>query len=181
MIQSTFLVLHCQLGNEIPYTDWLQASTGAQKHLIPTKLDRIAHAAGGELRGAASSTAMDRVCTDSRGASPGDLFVALQGQQADGHRFLADAFRNGATAAMVSKDRLNSIAVEPGWPLIVVSDPLRGLQALARAHRHEYFERVLAITGMPVAMASGITRPKPSNTLGNTNTWQACISRTTAA
>ena len=115
--------------------------------MIPTKLDRIAHATSGELRGAASSTAIDRVCTDSRGASPGALFVALQGHQADGHRFLSDAFRNGATAAMVSKDKLNSIALDPEWPLIVVSDPLRGLQALARTHRHEYFDRVLAITG----------------------------------
>ncbi|HLK53521.1 MAG TPA: Mur ligase domain-containing protein, partial [Candidatus Angelobacter sp.] len=82
--------------------------------MIPTKLDRIAHATGGELRGAASSAAIDRVCTDSRGASPGALFIALQGHQADGHRFLSDAFHNGATAAMVSKDRLNSLAVEPG-------------------------------------------------------------------
>ena len=31
--------------------------------------------------------------------------------------------------------------------MIVVPDPLRGLQALARWHRREYFQRVLAITG----------------------------------
>ncbi|HEV7551085.1 MAG TPA: UDP-N-acetylmuramoyl-tripeptide--D-alanyl-D-alanine ligase, partial [Candidatus Angelobacter sp.] len=117
--------------------------------MIPTKLDRIAQEIGGELRGGASSTAIDRVCTDSRGASPGALFIALQGQQTDGHRFLADAFRNGATAALISKDRLNSIALDldPEWPAIAVPDPLRGLQALARWHRNEYFGHVLAITG----------------------------------
>jgi Alr-MurF fusion protein len=115
--------------------------------LIPAKLDRIGHEIGGELMGASSSLVIDRVCTDSRGASPGALFIALKGQQTDGHRFLADAFRNGATAALIAQDRSSSLALEATWPLIVVSDPLRGLQALARWHRREYFERVLAITG----------------------------------
>ncbi len=36
----------------------------------------------------ASSLVIDRICTDSRGAAPGALFVALKGQQTDGHRFL---------------------------------------------------------------------------------------------
>jgi alanine racemase len=120
--------------------------------LIPTKLERIAHEIGGELRGASSSLVIDRVCPDSRGAAPGGLFVALKGQQTDGHRFLTDAFRNGATAALVEKeklaqDRYAAAALDATWPLIVVADPLRGLQALARWHRREYFQRVLAITG----------------------------------
>jgi Alr-MurF fusion protein len=121
--------------------------------LIPTKLERIAHEVGGELRGAssplvpASSVTIDRVCTDSRGASPGALFVALKGQQTDGHRFLADAFRNGASAALIAQNRLASTAVDSSWPVIVAADPLLGLQALARWHRREYFQRVLAITG----------------------------------
>ncbi|HEU4415418.1 MAG TPA: alanine racemase [Candidatus Angelobacter sp.] len=115
--------------------------------MIPTKLDRIAHEIGGELRGPSSSPVIDRVCTDSRGASPGALFIALPGQQTDGHRFLADAFRNGASAALVSRDRLTAMAADPAWPLILAGNPLLGLQALARWQRREYFQRVLAITG----------------------------------
>jgi len=121
--------------------------------LIPTKLERIAHEIGGELRGAsssltpASSLVIDRICTDSRGAAPGALFVALKGQQTDGHRFLADAFRNGASGALIAHDHAAGAAVDPTWAVIVVSDPLRALQALARWHRREYFQRVLAITG----------------------------------
>jgi alanine racemase len=114
--------------------------------LVPTKLDQIAHVIDGEMTGA-SSLVIDRICTDSRGASPGALFIALKGQQADGHRFLSDAFRNGATAALIAQDRRASVALEPTWPVIVVPDPLRALQALARWHRRKYFERVLAITG----------------------------------
>jgi len=115
--------------------------------LIPTKLERIAHEIAGELRGPSSSLVIDRVCPDSRGATPGGLFVALRGQQTDGHRFLAEAFRNGATAALIAQDWLAGTALDATWPLIVVADPLRGLQALARWHQQEYFQRVLAITG----------------------------------
>ncbi|HEY2168649.1 MAG TPA: UDP-N-acetylmuramoyl-tripeptide--D-alanyl-D-alanine ligase, partial [Candidatus Angelobacter sp.] len=115
--------------------------------MIPTKLERIANEIGGELRGAPSSPTIDRVCTDSRGAAPGALFVALKGQQTDGHRFLADAFRNGASAALIAQDHSAGLALDPAWPVIVLPDPLRGLQALARLHRSEYFQRVLAITG----------------------------------
>ena len=115
--------------------------------MIPTKLDRIAHEIGGELRGPSSLPVIDRVCTDSRGATPGALFIALPGQHTDGHRFLADAFRNGASAALISQNGYGGLAVEPGWPLILASNPLGGLQALARWQRREYFQRVLAITG----------------------------------
>ncbi len=115
--------------------------------MIATKLDRIAHEIGGELRGGSPSLTVDRVCTDSRGAAPGALFVALHGQHADGHRFLADAFRNGATAALISRDRLGGLALQAEWPIIAVPDPLDALQSLARWHRREYFQRVLAITG----------------------------------
>jgi alanine racemase len=115
--------------------------------LIATKLDRVAHEIAGELRGGSPSLTLDRVCTDSRGAAPGALFIALQGLHADGHLFLADAFRNGATAALVSQARLNTLPVQADWPIIAVPDPLRGLQALARWHRREYIQRVVAITG----------------------------------
>ena len=115
--------------------------------MIPTKLDEIAQITGGDLRGESRPLTIDRVCTDSRGASPGALFVALKGEHADGHRFLADAFRNGATAALVAHDRIRDLSLDQSWPLIVAPDPLRALQALARQHRRDYFQRVLAITG----------------------------------
>src|SRR6266853_1398036 len=119
----------------------------SERHLIPTKLDHIAQMIDGELIAVSSSLVVDRVCTDSRGASPGALFIALQGQHTDGHRFLADAFRNGATAALISQARFSSLTLDPAWPVIVVPDPLRGLQGLARWHRRTSFARVLAITG----------------------------------
>lgn len=97
--------------------------------------------------GTASAIIIDRVVTDSRGAAPGALFVALQGEQTDGHRFIADAFRNGAAAALVAESKLGGFDPEPAWPLIVVPNTLRALQFLAGCHRREHFAKVLAITG----------------------------------
>ncbi|HEX7286528.1 MAG TPA: alanine racemase [Candidatus Angelobacter sp.] len=99
------------------------------------------------MRPQAQTLSIDRVCTDSRGAAPGSLFVALKGEHADGHRFLAHAFRNGAAAAMIAQSAVAGLAIDPLWPLIVVPDPLRALQALAAWQRREYFAKVLAITG----------------------------------
>lgn len=56
---------------------------------------------------------------DSRKAGTGDLFVAFRGEHADGHRFVADAIRNGASAVMVEEGRL---ADAVGVPVLEVPD-----------------------------------------------------------
>jgi UDP-N-acetylmuramoyl-tripeptide--D-alanyl-D-alanine ligase len=42
------------------------------------------------------------VAIDTRTLRPGDLFVALQGENRDGHAFVADALARGAAGALVS-------------------------------------------------------------------------------
>jgi alanine racemase len=102
---------------------------------------------GGELRSRSPFAMIERICTDSRGASPNALFVALKGEQTDGHLFIPEAFRNGAAAAMVSAAMAGKMVLDPDWPLIIVPDPLRALQRLAKHHRHEFIGKVVAITG----------------------------------
>ena len=41
------------------------------------------------------------VSIDSRTLQPGDLFVAIKGEHADGHKFVEAAFERGASAAIV--------------------------------------------------------------------------------
>jgi Alr-MurF fusion protein len=110
--------------------------------LIPIRLDQLAKITGGELRGGAP-VLIDRICTDSRGASPGAIFVALRGQHSDGHSFVSEAFRNGASAALVSSQS----SILGDQPAVTVPNTLRALQHLARWHRHEHIKDVLAITG----------------------------------
>ncbi|MCW3835702.1 alanine racemase [Sphingomonas canadensis] len=110
--------------------------------MIALPLSRIAQIVGGVLTGGEDRT-IHRICTDSRAASPGALFVALKGSATDGHRFLADAQRNGAAAALVAE----GAQVPAGLAAIAVPSPLAALQDLARWHRREALGRVLAITG----------------------------------
>ncbi|MBO7521010.1 MAG: UDP-N-acetylmuramoyl-tripeptide--D-alanyl-D-alanine ligase [Opitutales bacterium] len=78
--------------------------------------------------------------TDSRDMPAGFAFVALCANR-DGHDFVADAAKNGAVAAIVSKD------VEADIPLLKVGDTLKALQTIAKFHRLRFDAPVVGITG----------------------------------
>jgi UDP-N-acetylmuramoyl-tripeptide--D-alanyl-D-alanine ligase len=112
------------------------------------------HEIAGMLGAGVHGHADARVCAvtnDSRRARSGSLFVALPGQHADGHEFVHDAFRRGATAALVRADRHIELGhLEPGeqGTLIAVDDPLTALYDLARGHSVAHGEAVrIAVTG----------------------------------
>ena len=77
--------------------------------------------------------------SDSRDIRNGDLFVALQGEAMDGHRFLDKAFANGAIAALVDRP--------VDYPHVLVEDTTAALNALAAAARERTFAKVVGVTG----------------------------------
>lgn len=111
----------------------------------PTPLQTIALWANGALDGA--DCRVERVCTDTRAIQPGDLFVALKGENFDGHAFVDQAARAGAAAAVVERGWKPSAALPEGFTLIRVSDGLAALQAIAREYRATLPMRVIGITG----------------------------------
>lgn len=106
-------------------------------------LAEIASLSGGRLlHGDASRrVAYETISLDTRTLRPGDFFVALRGEQFDGHGFLERAFEAGACAALV-----DAPLAEP-LPQIVVDDSLRGWQRWATNHRARWEGRIVAITG----------------------------------
>jgi UDP-N-acetylmuramoyl-tripeptide--D-alanyl-D-alanine ligase len=80
------------------------------------------------------ATRFRRISYHSKRDVDNSLFIALMGEQVDGHLFVADAANNGATAALVAK-RWADEQSEPPLPLLVVDDPVSTLQELARARR----------------------------------------------
>ncbi|RMF04301.1 MAG: UDP-N-acetylmuramoyl-tripeptide--D-alanyl-D-alanine ligase [Chloroflexi bacterium] len=111
-----------------------------------------------------ASQSISSVVIDSRQAQAGSLFVALPGQNSDGHQFVADAFANGAVAAIVHQPVLN---VDESSRLVVghanpdkvaeaaqnlpvciqVGNSLQGLQQLAAFWRSKFNPRVIGVTG----------------------------------
>jgi UDP-N-acetylmuramoyl-tripeptide--D-alanyl-D-alanine ligase len=89
------------------------------------------------------------VCTDTRDPLEGLLFVALRGEHFDAHDFLERAIEFGAAALLVqtglAPDRLARLAARV--PVVEVPDTLRGLGALAAAHRARFRVPVIALTG----------------------------------
>ncbi len=86
------------------------------------------------------------VISDSRKLKAGELFVALTGENFDGHGFVATAIAQGAVAAIVSREWANSAAAL-GLPLLIVDDTLTAYQDLARWWRSQFVRPVVAITG----------------------------------
>lgn len=83
----------------------------------------------------------DSVGADSRKIVPGQLFVALKGENFDGHAFAAQAIAQGASAALVAD------AATPANPALLVKDTLLGLGELASYWRHKFTIPVAAVTG----------------------------------
>lgn len=85
---------------------------------------------------------------DSRTLEPGDLFFALRGPNYDGHRFLEDAFRKGAAAAVVEEPAPHAGGSEDGGARsLVVPDTLVALQRIAGWARTQWGGQVVGVTG----------------------------------
>ncbi|HEY5815133.1 MAG TPA: UDP-N-acetylmuramoyl-tripeptide--D-alanyl-D-alanine ligase [Solirubrobacterales bacterium] len=81
---------------------------------------------------------------DSSAAGEGDLLFGLRGERVDGGEFAAAALAAGAWGVVVDADRASGL--DSGW-VFAVADPLVGLQALAKAWRHELGVPVVGVTG----------------------------------
>lgn len=86
-----------------------------------------------------------RMVHDSRVIRPGDLFVAMQGERVDGHRFVEEALVAGAAGALVEQRKRHELPVRA--PLLAVDDAVRAVQRCAEGHRRTLTRRVIGVTG----------------------------------
>lgn len=86
------------------------------------------------------------VSTDSRSIAAGELFVALRGENFDGHEYVAAAQMRGAVAAVVAADAAESLRAL-GLPLLQVAETRLSLGALAADWRSRFTLPMIAVTG----------------------------------
>jgi UDP-N-acetylmuramoyl-tripeptide--D-alanyl-D-alanine ligase len=89
----------------------------------------------------AKDVAVTGMVIDSREVEPGCLFVALSGENVDGHGYIAAARQAGAGAALVSQLQ------NDGLPQLVVADVVKAFGELAKYWRQQCHTKVIAITG----------------------------------
>ncbi len=99
-----------------------------------------------------------QICIDSRKTSPGDIFVAIKGNNFDGNNFAASTLQKGAKYVFIdnisvlpynydlpNKDLGKVTIIEDKY--IIVDDTISALQELAKIHRNHFSGLVVAITG----------------------------------
>ncbi|OEC03351.1 UDP-N-acetylmuramoylalanyl-D-glutamate--2,6-diaminopimelate ligase [Lysinibacillus sphaericus] len=89
-------------------------------------------------------TIVSGISIDTRTICQGDLFVPFRGEQANGHKFVQQAFEKGAGASLWQKDEPNP---PKNVPLLFVDDSELALQQMARAYRNEHKATFIGITG----------------------------------
>ncbi|HEX5941118.1 MAG TPA: UDP-N-acetylmuramoyl-tripeptide--D-alanyl-D-alanine ligase, partial [Anaerolineales bacterium] len=110
-----------------------------------------------------ATTVITEAVIDSRQVIPGSLFVAIPGEKVDGHDFIEEAFRRGASFALIQRDingafrtiDLRAVLSIDSFPLQDLVSPLclrventvTALQQIARYWRRKLDLRVVGITG----------------------------------
>ncbi len=84
------------------------------------------------------------IATDTRTLEGGEVFLALRGDNFDGHQFVAKARDLGAIAAIVDRDWQEEL---PNFPLLRVDDTLKAYQSIAAWWRDQFSIPIVAVTG----------------------------------
>jgi UDP-N-acetylmuramoyl-tripeptide--D-alanyl-D-alanine ligase len=111
----------------------------------PLSILQISELAGAKLEQGDGKISIERISTDSRTIKKGELFVALRGENFDGHKFVEDVAKAGAAGAIVDlkwKEKVSS-----KFAIIRAEDTLVAYQSLAASYRKSLPIKVLAITG----------------------------------
>ncbi len=90
------------------------------------------------------NTEISNINIDSRKHDQSSLFIALKGENNDGHKYLEQATENGAKILIVEKITEN---ININSQIIKVKDSYKALIDLAKYNRNRFQGKVIGITG----------------------------------
>lgn len=115
----------------------IELSVGEILKAIGGRFVKCGFAAGEKIKG---------VSIDSRTIQKGNLFIAIKGEKHDGHKFIAQSFKNGAILAIAEENKIVDQNIA-GLPVIAVKDGRKALYDLALWYRKKFDLPTVAITG----------------------------------
>ncbi len=118
---------------------------------LPWTVAEIVEATGGELLTEKSDGTYCGVSIDSRSVSDNNLFVAIKGENHDGHRFVNEAISKGVMGVVISKEKVHEFSLEEwkmrGIGCVAVQNTTRALEEMAAFNRRRSAISVIGITG----------------------------------
>ena len=102
-------------------------------------LIELANISDGELRG--ESIDVDTFSIDTRTLKSKEVYIALEGKNFDGHVFIPEAIKKGASAIILNK------SVDCGIPNIIVKDSYIFMNKIAAHNRNLFDGKVIGVTG----------------------------------
>ncbi len=108
---------------------------------IPT-IEEIASLCGGVVCGDGKKT-VSTVCTDSREACDGAMFIAIVGERVDGHNFIDSVIASGAACALCSRIPEGA----ENFPIILVEDTVKALGRLGHEYSKNCRAKRIGVTG----------------------------------
>ncbi|MCM8803640.1 MAG: UDP-N-acetylmuramoyl-tripeptide--D-alanyl-D-alanine ligase [Candidatus Omnitrophica bacterium] len=106
------------------------------------KLSEIISWCKGEVNKKYIDFYIEGISTDTRTLKKGELFIALKGEKFDGHSFVKEAFKKGASCCIVSYKYPDNFNL-----LIRVEDTLSALGEISKKYRQKLNMKVVGITG----------------------------------
>ncbi len=111
-------------------------------------LDDVLKATAGILISGETGNTFYGISTDSRLINKGNLFVALKGENFDGHDFAGKAVKQGAAGILAhDEEKINQIPANKKFAVIKVADTLTALGDLAHVWRKRFSIPVIGLTG----------------------------------
>ena len=106
-------------------------------------VEEILKATKGSLIQGDRSLKTTGLSTDSRRLARGECFLAIEGPRFNGHDFIDEALKKGASALIVSR----KVSIASKIPVILVKDTTHGLGQIAAVYRQKFSIPVIAVTG----------------------------------
>ena len=121
-------------------------------------LKTLLSACNGTVIGNATKCCFTSVATDSRNVVKDTLFVPLIGEFQNGHKYIPQAIKNGASVIFVNRnENIDGFASVPSVVFICVDNTLHALQAAARAYAQKVASKMIRVS---ITGSSGKTTTK---------------------
>ncbi|MBQ3791506.1 MAG: UDP-N-acetylmuramoyl-tripeptide--D-alanyl-D-alanine ligase, partial [Clostridia bacterium] len=110
--------------------------------------EKIAKDCGGELflsGGALSTESFSKVAIDSRDDTSDALFVAIEGERTDGHKYMLQCYEKGCRVFLCK--RIPEEMAGKDFAAVLTEDPVSSLGKIASEYRKTFDLKVVGVTG----------------------------------